>query len=250
MDNIDKLLAKLRGEAASNFSFDPNMMNFDPNQGFNADDMTPREQQEQQLMERLKNIPLNQQAQFNLTIARTSNNLDVNLPYALFGYQFYPSQYTGIITPPTGLTYSVSQPNISTVRFAWTNGILTDNIDITCKELYYPSMLIASAFDRMIISKMRYKISDKTKTDQYDLGFETINKLLFGSGSFNELTPSTYFDPNQQQEGVVDVDVFQRTSKNSVFKHSALYIAGNTSFKTNLTFFVPMAKMFTAAGLG
>jgi len=93
------------------------------------------------------------------------------------------------------------------IRFAHTVGANTDNIDITCNQVPYPTFLDATGNDVFRISNIRYILTNPADTIQYTQLFSFKTKTLFGKDAGNAVSVNAYKKPEQFQAGVIDIPV-------------------------------------------
>lgn len=180
----------------------------------------------------------NSSAQFNIVVTRVSANLaGIALPVPLFAYIHYVTAYAQLVNQylPSGISISGIQSSTSAVTISYTNGIVTDTVTITCTEVSYLTFLAASLVDLMTLSKVRYSISDATQTDQYSQVFAAVRKDLFGDSKQKTISAAQFKNPQQFQQGIVDLDVTLPLDKESGLVVGIKAIAG---FSFTLSAFV------------
>lgn len=151
-------------------------------------------------------------AQFDIIVTRQTGLIAQPLQVAIFGDIHKQSAYgAGIVSPATGGTLVVSGGFGSAIpdriRFAHTVGVNTDNVDITCNQVPYPTFLQATGNDVFRISNIRYILSNPADTNQYTQLFSFKTKTLFGKAAENAVSVNAYKKPEQFQAGVIDIPV-------------------------------------------
>lgn len=74
---------------------------------------------------------------------------------------------------------------------------------ISCKELPYKSFLKALEDAVIKIDRVRFKFGDQNTIDEV---WNIAGLSMFGSTDGNDIIPTDFFDPNQQQSNVIDVN--------------------------------------------
>lgn len=187
-DRQSRFLRHLMNEA-QNFNYDPTQpMNYDP---MNVD-----------------TVQVAGLAQFDIKIQRLTANINAPLPVALFSPQAYASKYYGVWGDllPVGGTVVVTVVNDTTLNFAWTVGMATDNIRVTCGQIPYTSFLDALHTQVLQIPKCTYKLSDASIQTQYDQDLIPYNKNLFGGQKQNNISPNSYRKPNDYLSNYIYLD--------------------------------------------
>lgn len=185
---------------------------------------------------------INTAAQFTLSVVRDTIAISEDLPFVLFGgldvANGYREVLSGQLAAGTVLTSveigeSVGQPNAAV--FTYTKGASVDTITVTCDSAPYPTVLQSTLTTLMQVNKARISLSDPSQVGQFNHSFDGITKNLFGKQEFNPLSPSNFRSPQQQQQGIVDLDVNFKIDQQSMFRSKILPVAG---LKVNYAFFV------------
>ena len=90
-------------------------------------------------------------------------------------------------------------------------------IRLECKQVAYGTLLDATSSDRFTINNIRYKVSDTTKTAQFEKNLRIIRQTLFGKLSTDDISPASYQRPEQYQANIVDVPIIKGIDKESSF---------------------------------
>ena len=189
-------------------------------------------------------------AQFDLVITRATANIAQSLDVAVLGFSKLDSGYLGIVLPTTGGTVAVAYgtnnalPNA--VEFTHVNGLNTDVITVTCPQTPYPSFLQSSAVDRYRINNIRYSISNSLIQQQFSNTFSFRDNSIFGLSKANPLSPITFKNPMNEQDGIIDIPVQENMDKE---KCILLSIHNTAAFSVTLSFFVEYFDKFTAKGM-
>ena len=88
-----------------------------------------------------------------------------------------------------------------------TVGANTDNINITCNQVNYPTFLKASLNATYRISNIRYSLNNPAQLDQFTTPFEVRTKSLFGKADQNPISVTSFKKPEQYQNGIIDLPV-------------------------------------------
>ena len=101
-------------------------------------------------------------AVFKIRVTRATAAIAVDLPYAIFGRNFFSNGYGTIIDVPTGLTLTVTNGVISgtpadygTVTLSYTDGVNTDEINITSQGAAPRERHVVRSDDRVRTSVVR-----------------------------------------------------------------------------------------------
>lgn len=179
-------------------------------------------------------------AQFDIVAKRLTNSLQYDLPFVFFGYLDFESAYKSILEVlPAGLTLTVTggvhdgQPD--KVIFSYTDGVNTDNIEVTCNQMQYPSFLKATGDDMFRLSKIRYSISNITSIDQFQKELKVINRTMFGRKNEDSISITASKSPDQFQSTIVDLDYDIEVDRQTNIKHTLRQEAG---FSVTLSMFV------------
>jgi hypothetical protein len=174
-------------------------------------------------------------ASFAITATRLTANLDVNLPYCLFGAVFVPTNFQPLITLPSGITMIADVGSVVSqdaadqlkVQLTFTDGIDTDIVEITSKaSAPYPALLEASKTDLFDVAKMRLSINSASNVDQFNTDLSVKSQSLFGKISEQTLDIASSKSPDQFQSTIVDVDAEFRVNKETGVLGELIQTAG------------------------
>lgn len=147
-------------------------------------------------------------AQFNIDVTRNSSNLAVGLPVILWGFYEFQSSYTQVLTLPSGISCTVAPaPNKTDLRFTYTDGDVTDTIDVTCQELPYLNLLTASGRGLIELSKIRVSVPGDSQLIQFNQKLETNRRSMFGKSSSDSIVPQAFKTEMQQQNTIISLPV-------------------------------------------
>lgn len=157
-----------------------------------------------------------EKANFAVQVKRLTANLDINLPYILFGQVFAASGFRDVLPLPSGITCTVSNGIVQhaiddiakypALILQFSDGVLTDTVEITSKAAAaYPSLLAATSSDVFDVSKLRLSISPSTEDSQFDTDLSLVSKTIFGKEDKNPLNVASYKKPEQFQTGIIDI---------------------------------------------
>jgi len=172
-------------------------------------------------------------AVFKIRVTRATAALAIDLPYAIFGRNFFSNGYGTIIDVPTGLTLTVTNGVISgtpadygTVSLSYTDGVNTDEINITSQGAApYPALLEATISDVFKVTKFRLSTSAAT-LDQLDQDLAVKRNSLFGKNISNTITIDSFKSPDQFQSGIVDIPLEVRFDKSTALTGNMIQSAG------------------------
>jgi len=94
-------------------------------------------------------------------------------------------------------------------------------IVVRAKETAYGSLLASLRSDTFVTNDFRYAIGDIAQVDQYNNSLGIIYQDLFGKEDFDSLSPLSFKNPEQFQNGIVDVPLNKMFNKHSEI---ALYL--------------------------
>jgi hypothetical protein len=78
---------------------------------------------------------------------------------------------------------------------------------------FYSNMLDSLASDLFSINKLRYQLADNTLVSQFSNPIQLINQSLFGAAKTDNVTPTSYKQPQQFQAGIIDIGISQEFNK-------------------------------------
>lgn len=180
-------------------------------------------------------------AQTTIVITRATANIPLALPVPIFGAIDSESGFIQSLGSalPAGVSvdvdFGVNNGKADSLLLTYTQGANVDGISITCNTIPYPSLLKAMQTDILSIEKIRYLLSDNTKTNQYSQTHEVVRASMFGKADRNLFDVSTFVSPLQQQLGIVDVDVNIAVDKESAIVLDVINVA---AFSVSLNLFV------------
>lgn len=99
-------------------------------------------------------------------------------------------------------------------------------IVINCKQVGYGTLLAALSSDRFKINMIRYKIPNLEKTAQYEKNLQLLRQSLFGKITTDFVSPAAYQNPEQFQQGIVDIPLVKGMDKESVILSYMNYDVG------------------------
>lgn len=172
-------------------------------------------------------------AQFDITAKRITANIASALPVPFFGALDLENGFTNLLNLPAGVT--LSDMNIGTtkgVAFAnkleleFTDGVGTDTVEITSSTYFYPSLLKSTITDLLKLSKMRYSISDTTQIAQFSQSLNVVSRSMFGKVNSNNISVGAFKQPNQFQQGIIDIDGEIEVDKETSIQTAIIPVVG------------------------
>lgn len=142
-------------------------------------------------------------------------------------YEFRVSQTAGdietvSIQSPSVLDGAAARGDILQSYYRLESGATAINADIylaeiriECKQVAYGTLLDATSSDRFTINNIRYKVSDSTKTAQFEKQLRLIRQSLFGKLSTDDISPAAYQKPEQFQVNIIDIPLIKGIDKES-----------------------------------
>lgn len=246
MSYIDNMLARLEDESNQMYSYesemyDENYKGRGPMRGRGLVKRAPLATNSP-VMRPSRLVP-KAKAQFDVNIKRLTSTLPQSLEVIVFGAGDINSGYNGVVNVPAGLTLSVlgggqdvNNPSRYDKKvFRYTNGVDTDDIELTCNQYPYPSLVYDTTVDVFRINTVRYSISDVTKTQQFGNRFDWIKRTIFGKLDRQSLSVNSFKSPEQFQAGIIDLSVDFAISKEYMFN---VAILPEANFQVTLSIFV------------
>jgi hypothetical protein len=184
-------------------------------------------------------------ADFTIIVTRNSNNIAAPLPFLLFGVNYVENQYRELLTPfltNAVILTSVVYNNAGNMVFTYTLGVNVDTVTVSCNEAPYSVFLQSTRTDLIRIQKVRYNIADTTKLANYSQPMAIVQKSLFGTLVNNKISVTKYKNPQQFQNGIVDVMASFDVDKTKGLVH---YIIENNA-TLELNHFVSDYKCYNA----
>lgn len=164
-------------------------------------------------------VATGQVAEFSIIITRNSSKIRSALPVVLFMTDFLSNKYQMVINnflqqlSPGTVLADVTNVNGNTIRFTFTNGANTDQIDITCDTTAYPSMLnslFTTWFKTLMLRMELNNLTTPSSTDsdagrQFKQSIAPIYDTNFGAFGGQRCPLTNCKPPNQFLKNVIDV---------------------------------------------
>jgi hypothetical protein len=185
-------------------------------------------------------------AQFDVKVTRNTGNINRVLPVALFGAIDFEGNYSAVLGTylPSGVSVTVAK-SAGNMVFTYTEGVANDTITVTCSQVAYNSFLSATITDVMTVRAIRYTLTDTTQLTNFDNIFAVVKRSLYGSDKRDNISVTSYREPNQFQSGIIDIGDVKNASSNvtSIDKETSLVIGMNDTlasgaFTATLSLFV------------
>lgn len=192
-----------------------------------------------------------------ITPATLNANLQVRLPWFLFGYNDSNSGFRGLINnnPVSTNDWTIGVPFIfgrdaetvgnltSTVTSDFTRGDLVipftsalpgggtttlATVVIRCTTVGYGTLLNSLVSDTFAINLIRYIVNDETATnlDQFSNDINLFGISLFGKITSDSYSPNASKTPEQEQRNIIDITIAQNMDKERA-------LAGYINFDVN-----------------
>lgn len=160
----------------------------------------------------------------NATVSITATRLTFSIPYDL------PVQLFNVMDNyadnsvlrrylPAGVVLASSNTDATRTNwnFVFTQGANTDIVQISCTEVSYNKLQLATQSDLFRVGRTLYKISDETQQTAFQGKFIVVSQSLFGFGKENPLTLSTYIKPsNYRKDSVIITEAFDIDKQSGV----------------------------------
>ena len=144
-------------------------------------------------------------ATFDILITRDTALLPFTLPVALFGVLDQESDYVELLSSflPVGVTYTIARgADRKSLNFIFTNGIVTDTINVSCNQVPYVNLLIAGLDSVFKMQQNKLQISDTAQQLQFSKAITIFNKSFFGHSENDTITPNQYKTDLQNQNDI------------------------------------------------
>ncbi len=105
---------------------------------------------------------------------------------------------------------------------------------IRCTQVAYASLLESISSDRFSMNMLRYVLPDLTQLAQYAQQIGVYYQSLFGKFDSDSLSPISFKNPMQQQNGIIDIGLAKGFGKEDILATYIIY----TNVETDLSFFV------------
>jgi len=182
-------------------------------------------------------IDQNAVAQVSIQVRRATNNIALALPVPIFGAISYESRYEGLLQLPSGVTATFAVTPKGDLAITFTQGLNVDIVTISCSSVPYVNMLRSTQTDVFKIRGTRYSISDVSKLAQFDTQFRIARRSIFGKTDFDDISVAAYKDPQQFQQGIIDLK-FQTDIDKEKQILTEIIDSGVANFSFNLSVFV------------
>lgn len=191
---------------------------------------------------------------FTIVAERVSANITgVALPAMLFGVNDRYSGFQNVMSLPSGVTlkkveYGVDSSLAAAQRLdlTYTDGTNDDTIRITCNNNPYPVLLESTKTDLLLMQGVRLSISNTSLVSQFDEQIQVVKNALAGNTRRDNLTPTSYKNPEQFQSGIVDIPETISVDKQTSLQCNILATAG---FKVSFNFYAGKVQKWDAADL-
>lgn len=151
-------------------------------------------------------------ATISITATRLTFNIPDDLPIQIFNVMDnYADNSVLRRYLPAGVVLTLSSTDATRTNwlFQFTKGALTDIVRVSCSEVSYNKLQLATQSDLFRVSKTLYKFSDELQQQTLTGKFIIVSQSLFGFGKENPLTLNNYFDPkNQSKSSIVITDAY------------------------------------------
>ena len=189
-------------------------------------------------------------AGFTIVVERKTANIAQNLPVPIFGPVDRQAGYSAILGQllPSGVTVKgmaygidsgISKSNILEINY--TNGAADDTIVVSCAQNPYPVVLESIRTDLMRMNGVRLSLSNSSLVSQFDQQFNVYKRTLAGRTTSDSLTPNMFKDPQNFQNGIVDV------KKQITIDKETTIVTGmiNQAFSMSLNFYAGTLDKWT-----
>lgn len=131
------------------------------------------------------------------------------------------------------------------IELYYDSGGATDNKALVihrCQQVGYGTLLASIGSDRFVINQLRYTIPDTTKIAQYSEQIRLLRQSLFGRNQEDFVSPQSFKNPQQQQNGIVDIPLKKGVDKETLLATYLNYDVGQVDW----SIFVWKTKKITA----
>ena len=173
-----------------------------------------------------------------LIAKRITANISESLPFVFFGRNSADNFYKDLIVSPV-LPSGVSLTNVTIgntfatsgkVVFEYTQGAAVDTVEVTLKSnrMTYTQLLAYLYTNMLEISKMKIKLSSIAGNSlaQQDNPYSLARTSMFAKGEGNEFIPTDWKLAQQNENGILDVNLNAKIDQERAIVGSIIYIAG------------------------
>lgn len=151
-------------------------------------------------------------ATINVTATRQTFNIAADLPIQLFNViDNYADNTVLRRYLPAGVTLTFSSTDSTRTNwiFQFTQGANVDTVIVSCSEVGYNKLQLATQSDLFRVAKTLYKFSDENQQQTLNGKFIIVSQSLFGFGKENPMTLQNYYDPkNFSKSAVIIPDAY------------------------------------------
>lgn len=178
-------------------------------------------------------------ATVTVTAVRQSFNIQTDLPIQLFNVVDNYSDNSVLrryLPVGVSLTFSNTDATRTNWLFTFTQGALVDTVIVSCSEVSYNKLQLATQSDLFKIGRILYKISDENQQQAFSGKFIVVSQSLFGFGKENPLTLTNYIKPSNFRKDSVVISQALDIDKQSGVIMTIPYVAGaGVGYKFGIT---------------
>lgn len=186
--------------------------------------------------------------EFDVIVERVGADINVPLPFALFGSSALQSGYQSILSIPSGLTLEIQAGLMNTgdynrVDFIYSDGVDTDIVRLTSSTLQYPELLDATKTDLLRYMNIKMQLSGMSDETQFNQSVLFTNNSIFGDKSVKTLNPASFKKSSQFQNNQIDLAVSGKIDKEAAILSKIVAQAGG---QINFSFYFDMYLRYNA----
>lgn len=177
-------------------------------------------------------------ASITAVVKRVSANISESLPFVLFGRNSANTFYDDVIKSPvlpagvtlSNVTIGETFANRGKVIFEYTQGAAVDTVEVFLKSntLTYTQLLSYLYTNMFEINKMKLKLSSiaGNALTQQDNPYSIFKSTMFGKSEGNETIPTDWKLAQQNENGILDVDMTAKFDQQTGLLGSIIDIVG------------------------
>jgi len=131
----------------------------------------------------------------------------------------------------------------------------TEYVEVNCSDVPYISLCRANMVVPFEIRKMRISvntiggtaIADSGLTAQFDYDLTIVQNTTFGNDNVARISPRAFFNPNQQQRNIVDVDQAFEVDFEKAINTQLIQVASGQAVKVTYSLFISNWDKVTSA---
>lgn len=177
------------------------------------------------------------QQQYTVQVKRITANIAESLPAPIFGAAEISAGFDGLLPLPSGVTLTKLDFGMANGSLSFRNKLVLtysdgtnppDSIEITCKQLPYPTFLNQLLGTGQAVGLTRISLSDSTQVAQFSANLKLLIRTGAGRINSDNLSASASKSPEQFQQGIVDIKQGYQVDRYTTLVSEILPVVGFT----------------------